>query len=96
MSNPGNSTHTGQGRGVHPVKLVRFLDLGARSRVRGQMTTCTSEALDRLSKLDQCVLRLLLIAVGFIIIGIEIRGESLKSRLSSLEGPPPGARLSAS
>ena len=32
------------------------------------MTTCASEALDSLSKLDQRVLRLLLIMVGFIII----------------------------
>ena len=32
------------------------------------MSTCASEALDSLSELDQRVLRLLLVAVGFIII----------------------------
>ena len=59
---------------IHPVKLVRLPDLGARSRVRGWMTTCTSEALDSLSELDQRVLRLLLITAGFVIIfGIRVR-----------------------
>ena len=34
--------------GICPVKLVKLLDLGARSGVGGQMTTHTSEALDSL------------------------------------------------
>ena len=60
--------------GVCPVKLIRLLDLSARSRVGGWMMTCTSKALDSLSKLDQRVLRLLLVTVGFVIIfGIRVR-----------------------
>ena len=50
-----------------------------------------SEALDNLSELDQRVLRLLLITVGFVIIfGIGSGRGSSKSRLLSSGGPPPG------
>ena len=43
------------------------------------MTTCASKALDSLSELDQRVLRLLLVAVGFIIIfGIGVREGIIK------------------
>ena len=59
---------------IHPIKLVGLLDLGARNGVRGQTMTHVSKALDSLSELDQRVLRLLLIVVGFIIIfGIGVR-----------------------